>query len=562
MAEVNTLACIESNSYSVLNSYAKNEVRVQRRMIGQFSRRQFLNAVGKAGGSAAVYQSALALGLISNTQATRAALKPVTGSRKKVIILGAGLAGLTSAYELERAGYECTILEASHRIGGRNLTIRGGDTVDELGYPQKCNFDNDKDLYFNAGPSRIPIHHHHLMHYLRTFQVPLEVFTNNNRNAWVHDTNAFGGKRMRIKQYAADARGFMAELSSKSLNRKDFDKKFTDDDFERFQAFLKSYGDLNENALYKGSSRAGYQSGGMISPAIKKTPADFREILKSSFWDYNMHWAQSEDQSAPMLTATGGMDAIVNGFVDNLKSKVLLNAQVQNVQLHEHSVSVAYRHKGKLEQISGDYCFNSIPKHIMSGIENNFPHDYQTALSSIPRGLLFKMGIQMNERFWEKEDIYGGFSWTNQDIEQLWYPPHGTFGKKGIMIVYMFSEEATYRFGLLNPKQRIEKALREAEAIHPDIRKYVDSAVSVPWHRMNHIMGCTAAWTPELRDRWFARLQEPVGRHYLIGDQISYHPGWQEGAFGSAHFALSHLNARQHKEIDDKPSGIAQERGV
>ncbi len=531
-------------------------------MIREFSRRQFLNAIGSAGGSAAVYQSALALGLLSTSHNVRASLKPVPEASKKVILLGAGLASLTSAYELERAGYECTILEASHRIGGRSLTIRGGDTVDELGYPQKCDFDKNKDLFFNAGPSRIPIHHHHLMHYLRTFQIPLEVFTNNNRNAWVHDTKAFGGKRMRIKQYTADARGFMAELSSKSLNRNDFDRPFTDNDFERFQAFLKSYGDLDENALYKGSSRAGYQSGGMITPAIKKTPIDFREILNSSFWEHRMHWAQSEDQSAPMLTATGGMDTIIDGFVDNIDSKILLNAQVQNVQLHEHSVSVSYRHEGQLKQVSGDYCFNSIPKHIMSGIPNNFPRDYQTALSSIPRGLLFKMGIQMNKRFWEDEDIYGGFSWSDQDIEQLWYPPHGLFSKKGIMIVYMFNDEATYRFGLLNPQQRLEKALHEAEAIHPDIRKYVDSAVSVPWHRMNHTMGCTAKWTPELRDQWFKRLQEPVGRHYMIGDQISYHPGWQEGAFGSAHFALSHLNARQHNEITTHVNAINHGQGA
>ncbi|HIG39502.1 MAG TPA: FAD-dependent oxidoreductase, partial [Gammaproteobacteria bacterium] len=109
-------------------------------------------------------------------------LNPIPRASQKVVILGAGLAGLSCAYELERAGYECTVLEASHRIGGRILTLRGGDTVDEMGYSQRCEFDTHEDLYFNAGPSRVPIHHHLLMHYLRSFKVPLEVFTNDNRN--------------------------------------------------------------------------------------------------------------------------------------------------------------------------------------------------------------------------------------------------------------------------------------------------------------------------------------------------------------------------------------------
>ena len=514
----------------------------------QFTRRQFLSAVGSVGGSAAVYQSALAIGLMPLSLGHRADITPIPAGSRKVVILGAGLAGLTCTYELEKAGYECIVLEASHRIGGRILTLRGGDTVDEMGHSQTCEFDEHPDLYFNAGPSRIPIHHHLLMHYLRIFQIPLEVFSNDNRNAWVHDTNAFGGKPLRIKEYLADARGFMAELASKSIRREDLEAPFSELDFENLRGFLRNYGDLDTNALYKGSPRSGYQSGGMLSPGIKKQPYDFREILKSSFWRDQMHFAESEDQAAPMLTATGGMDAIVKAFDRNIKSPILTNAQVQNVQLRENSVDVSYRYKGKVAQLHADYCLNNIPMRIMAGISNNFPDDYQQALNTIPSNTFFKIGMQMKERFWEREDIYGGISWTDQDLQQLWYPSHGTFGERGIMIGYTFSSEATNRFARLNPEQRLEKILNEASVFHPGIRGYVESAVSVPWHRMNHMMGCSAKWNDELRARWFRRLQQPVGRHYMIGDQISYHPTWQEGALSSAHHTLSDLTFRNSVE--------------
>jgi monoamine oxidase len=66
---------------------------------------------------------------------------------------------------------------------------------------------------------------------------------------------------------------------------------------------------------------------------------------------------------------------------------------------------------------------------------------------------------------------------------------------------------------------------------------------------MNYIMGCTAQWTEEARRHYYPILQQPTGRHYLIGDQISYHPGWQEGAVSSAHHALANLDRRVRAEL-------------
>ena len=81
--------------------------------------------------------------------------------------------------------------------------------------------------------------------------------------------------------------------------------------------------------------------------------------------------------------------------------------------------------------------------------------------------------------------------------------------------------------------------------MHPDYRRYIESGVSVAWHRMNHMLGCAAEWNAELYQRWFARLQAPVGNHYLIGDQVSLHPGWQEGAIHSALHAIADIDKRE-----------------
>ncbi len=529
----------------------------------QFSRRRFLNQVGAAGGSAAVYQMALAMGLMSGTAhaapARSPVIPPLKGAKRSVVLLGGGLSSLMSAYELERAGYQCTILEAGHRIGGRNLTLRSGDLIDEMGNQQRCEFDDNPQLYMNAGPARIPVHHHYLVHYCRTLGVQLETFTNVNYNAWVHDKNAFGGKPVRFRRYLTDARGFIAELSAKAINAAEFDAPFSPEDLERILAFLKAYGDLDTNDLYKGSNRAGYQQPGVLAPTAGmlehghlQERLDFREILKSDFWRYQMYFGDGEDQAAPLLQPVGGMDNVVKGFVRNIKSPMLTHAQVKSIRLQEDGVAVVYQHEGRHKEIQADYCMNCIPKHLLLGIDNNFPREYLNALGAIGRGKMFKIGIQMKERFWEQENIYGGISWTNQEVEQIWYPPHNVHGQKGVMLgAYTWNPDNAEYFARMNPAERLTEAARQGEQIHPgNYQRNVETAVSVPWHRMNHIMGCTAQWTEETRKLYFSYLQTPLnGRHFMMGDQISYHPGWQEGAFSSAHFSLQELSKRANAEI-------------
>ena len=101
----------------------------------------------------------------------------------------------------------------------------------------------------------------------------------------------------------------------------------------------------------------------------------------------------------------------------------------------------------------------------------------------------------------------------------------------------------------MSPKERIRYAGECGDKIHKGYSSYIESGVSVPWGRMNHMMGCGTRWIPEVRDKYYKLLQQPAGgRHFMMGDQISYHSSWQEGAFASAENALLELDQRVRAE--------------
>jgi monoamine oxidase len=171
------------------------------------TRRDFLRRVAQAGGYRATYLTMQAMGLLGTAAvAEPLALEPGTPHGTKVIILGAGMAGLSAAYELCKAGYDCVVLEARDRVGGRNWTLRPGTRLDMTdGSRQICDF--DEGLYWNAGPARLPSHHHAILGYCRELGIALEVEVNTNRGALLHNPAANGGQPIELRQAINDARG-------------------------------------------------------------------------------------------------------------------------------------------------------------------------------------------------------------------------------------------------------------------------------------------------------------------------------------------------------------------
>src|ERR1700734_1024510 len=189
---------------------------MRERVMGvALTRRQLLAMIGTCAGSAAMYQAMSSLGFAAESSFKGPTQLSAAPPGASILILGAGIAGMVAAYELRKAGYRVQVLEYNSRAGGRNWTLRGGDSYTELGgFTQECHF--DPGLYINPGPWRLPYHHHGMLRYCKLLGVKLEPFVQVNYNAYLHSSKAFGGKPQRFRTLKADYQGHVAELLAKA----------------------------------------------------------------------------------------------------------------------------------------------------------------------------------------------------------------------------------------------------------------------------------------------------------------------------------------------------------
>ncbi|NEP85443.1 MAG: flavin monoamine oxidase family protein [Okeania sp. SIO2C2] len=523
-------------------------------------RRTLFNLLSRAGGTTAVLIALHAMGWRSTYAQTtnRPRLGGETGAGIKVIILGAGIAGMTAAYELTKAGYECILLEARNRAGGRCWTLRHKDVINEIHQQgqrsEKCPFDNDNSLYFNPGPARIPYHHKNILSYCQEFGVPLEVIVNENRAAYFQDDQAFGGSPVNSRRVISDSRGYIAELLTKAIGINGLDRDVSPEEQERLLEFVKGFGDLNSKGEYVGSSRAGYEipPGAGINTGRKHEPLPLSELLNSRFWEYKMHFGEGYWQAATMLQPVGGMDAIAKGFEQQVGRLIRYNAEVTKIRQHSDGVQVIYRDRkrNQYQSVDGKFAICTIPLSVLKNIKADFSVEHQAAItvgaSSYSHAI--KVGFQSRRRFWEEDyNIYGGISWTEGDITQIWYPSTGFHNSQGIIVgAYIWSNEISKRWEAMTSKQRLSLAILEGEKIHPGYNQEVSVAngCTVAWGKVPYSEGALIRWEQDSRKKAYLVLNQPDGNVYFAGDHMSYLTGWQEGAILSAHKIVNEITTR------------------
>jgi len=491
-----------------------------------------------------------------------------SGKGTNVAVLGGGIAGLVAAYELRSLGYECTVLEARERPGGRNWTVRGGDKVSFLdGTTQSCTW--DQGHYQNFGPARLPSIHKTILGYCRKLGVEMQVEVNMSRSAFLQNDNVNDGKPAVMRQVVNDTRGHVSELLSKSINQGALDQELSKEDRDRMLSFLRTYGSLDAAGKYNGSDRAGYvkTAGAGDDVGVLSQPIDMHTLLDENFWQ-GMLFDEQFDMQATMFQPVGGMDRIPYAFAKSLGAIVKYNSPVTEIRKTSTGVAVSYKEKGTAKMMEADYCICTMPLTLLRATPNDFSAAYKKVVDECTYSSAYKIAWE-SRRFWEQDyNIYGGLEFVTVGCSPIWFPSAGMFSERGVL-VSGYTDESNSPFGKLTMEEKLAESRKSIERLHPGHGKELEKPLYVTWGRIPYNEGSwirsygpgqqrspgvrltpqtgqaqSASAARTLSNPGYETLIEPDGRIVFAGDHVSHIVAWQEGAALSALRAVQQVSDR------------------
>jgi monoamine oxidase len=488
------------------------------------SRRQFLRHLGLMAGVA------LTTSLLNDLDALAKPKRPL-----HFVIVGAGLAGLCAAYELEQRGHTCILLEAeTSHIGGRVRTVRFED-----------------GLYGEAGAMRIPLRHELTRHYIKKFGLELRRFVHYNPEAYFY----LRGHRERVKNV-------------KQLNRlydlKGIEREKTPDDLwadvviRRLKALTdRETADLSSvtpetaavRALDRRSLQQLFEADGLSPEAIEFLAVAYglEPIMMNAATEY-LREEREQVWMQEFHEIVGGTDRLPAAFASRLKSKPRLGCEVVRLEQDpsRKRAAAVYNEGGRQRRAEGDFVLCTLPFPVLGRLQivPPFSEAKRRAVRELSYDSATKVLAVTNRRFWEADDqIFGGGTYTDLPTGMTYYPSDNAAVKDpavsagpGVMLASYTWGQAARRLATLPHPERSALVIRHLSQVHSQLNRQSILRHTVSWSWDSHRWsgGAFAWFTPGQHTSLHRHVISPEGRIFFAGEHTSLTHTWMQGALESA----------------------------
>lgn len=441
------------------------------------------------------------------------------GTPKKVIVAGAGIAGLCCAYELVRSGHEVVVLEAAGRYGGTVMSVHDGLS---------------DGLYADYGAENFTKPgYKNYWKYIEEFDIPvLPYFHRENRltlsgNDWLtkkesryhleREIKNMGGLNAREARAVAEHPELDVYVSLEKLYLEPYLDRFTDE----YQPFGVGYDHLDTvpiSEIYKKeeASKAALQIlGGNGTSALYKLWQTYI-IQKRGYWS-----------NFDLYRIKGGNDVLVKEFAKRLGTRVQLGCKVLEIEHGQSGVTVLYREFGEDKKMSADYLANCLPVPALRNVivTPELPPEKKFIFENVAYEQKSRIVFQSRSEFWKKDDISINLTFNNPFLRTIWQ---------------VADEVDTPRAALMAKAPAGVNPLRVLDTfkeLYPGNSKHIDieQVLIKDWSVDTFAPGCERMGIPmgELSKYW-PHLMEPYGRIHFAGGYADNRSWGMEAATNSA----------------------------
>ncbi|XP_054833330.1 L-amino-acid oxidase-like [Eublepharis macularius] len=446
-----------------------------------------------------------------------------TSKPKTIVIVGAGISGLTAAKLLKDAGHQVQILEASERVGGRIKTY------------------HEEGWYVDLGPMRLPQKHKIVREYLKKFNLTVNPFVQMDENAWYLIRNI--RKRMRDVMSNPDVFGYPVKPNEKGILAKELLERTLRKLTNNCTLLKEKYDSVSimEYLLKEGNLSRGAVD--MIGDLLNLEP-----IFHRSF--YNLLLGEV---MVPLNVAfdeiTGGFDQLPKAFFKEMPGIVRFNSTVQKVLQSGKKVRVWFLQADKsvLSSLTADYVLITATAKATRLIEFLPPLSPTKAhaLRSFHYASATKIVLACTEKFWEKDGIRGGQSITDLPSRTIYYPNHNFSSGLGVILAsYTMHEDADF-FVPLSEEKCVDVAMDDLAEVHQVSKEYLKSVctkhVIQKWALDKFSMAAFSSPTTYQFSHFFKSLSKNEGRIYFAGEHTANPHSWMDAAMKSAMRAASNI---------------------
>ncbi len=403
----------------------------------------------------------------------------------QTIIVGAGLAGLSAAYELVQAGHNIQVFEAQQRLGGRVHTVQ-----------------MESGQYGDLGAEFVDDNHIAVMAYAAKFNLKLDP-------AFQFPDNLYWFSNGILRNW----NNFTTE-----------EKNALDNFYTQLSIALEQQSDPLQTLEQWMDSR-------QVAPFVRR----LARIQSRGLYAIDADsigvgfFAQYGNTGNSNMRIRGGSSQLVDALAKCVKERIQLGTPVRRVQQRDNTVIVSVETANGLEAVVADNVIVAIPWSVLRQIPLEAPlsEAQRAAIFELPYGSLVKTLLQYPDRFWTQANF--GIQLLESDYQAIWEPTLNQAGKQKILSCYSGGSPS-----LMLGERAIDKAKQTVHTLYPHAPEVIASR-SYDWNTDRWAKGGYCYFAPGQLDRFNPHLTLSAGRVFFAGEHTApvEYRGYMEGAVRS-----------------------------